>query len=102
MLCETPGKEPASDPRIARANPFPFSPATVSITATKQTQPTRVADCGGEPPAGNKVHRCEWDRMFNTEYLGQAVADGHLLVAPDIIKVQLSAVVGKARSRIPS
>jgi len=88
VLRETPGDEPTPDPRITRMNPFRLNPITVSIPATEQAQAAGMADCGGEPPASNDVHRCEQDRMFDAEYLCQAIADGHLLLLRDWVGEQ--------------
>jgi hypothetical protein len=92
LLCKTPSDEPTSDARITCLTPFPFDPFTVSITPTKQTQPARVADCGGKPPTGNEVHRGEQDRMFNAEYLGQPIGDGHQFLLQDVTSVSTRRV----------
>ena len=78
-LRETPGNEAAADPGVSRALPFSVKPVAIAVASAKQSEPACVADCGGEPAAGDEVHRSEQDRVLNSERLRQTIVNGHVI-----------------------
>jgi hypothetical protein len=82
MLREAPGDEAATNSRITGESPFAFDATVISVTATEQAQAACEADCGGEPTARDEVHWSQQNRVLDSEYPGQSIADGHLSLLP--------------------
>jgi hypothetical protein len=94
MLCQRPGDEAATDPRIARRGKFTVEPRGIAIAAAKNAKSTGGGNGSRQFAASNEAHRCAQDRMGDAKPIGQPCAqhlDGKrdkvaLIGAPDFFQ----------------